>query len=159
MQEYFEKMADIRIEKVMEFYKNENNDMVLYLALMGDSFWKLEVTPGAGHNYYYIIEAIYRYYLKNPEDRIDEYFSNTIKHMAKHSFSLRDITNFLNIVIAELDNEKQKISPFKINVVEILKIFSERLKIEPKLYNEGDIIEKVGEYDGYLNQNHGYKVL
>lgn len=159
MKEDFEKLADVRIEKVMELYNEQKNDMVLYLALSGASFWKLEITPGAGHNYYYIIEAIYRYHKKNPGDKIDEYYYNTIKKMANSSFNIYAVTQFLNILMAELDYEKQKVSPFQINALEILKIFKERLRTEPKLYEKSEIIEKVGEYDKYINQNHGYKVL
>ena len=159
MKDDYEKLADLRVEKVMELYKNDNNMMALFVALKGGSFWKLELTPGAGHNYYYIIEAIYRYHKKYPNDKIDDYYTETIKKLALYSFSIEEVSDFFNIVMAELDYKKQNISPFEINMREILDLFQNRLKTDSELYEEKGVISKVSEYDEYINHNHGYKVL
>lgn len=159
MKEDYEKLADVRIKKAMELYKTENNQMALDTALVGDGFWKLEITPDAGHNYYYIMEAIYRYHKINPNDEIDKYYYNTLETMAGYCTSTKRVSSFLNILMAELDYEKQKISPFEINIVEILKIFRDRLTTNPKLYEKPELMEKVNEYDSYINEKHGYKVL
>ena len=159
MKSDFEKMADVRIEKVMELYIEENNYMALFVALRGDGFWKLELTPGAGHNYYYIMEAIYRYHNAKPEDKIDKYYEETLMRLSRLCSSEKSVSVFLSIVVAELDYKKQGISPFEINMIEVLNLCREQLRTDPKLYKEEKTMEKVREYDKYINQKYGYKVL
>ncbi len=129
------------------------------MALTGQSFWELEIKPGEGHNYYYIMEALYRYHLNNPDVKADEYFENTLNKFANCCTSEIETVYFLNILMAELDYGKKNVSPFKINVLNILKTFRNNLMENSKMNQNVDLIHKIEDYDKFISKEYGYKIL
>lgn len=157
--ELITEMADSRVEYAMSALKNEGNDMGLCCTFLGFGQLKLEIKPETGHNYYLIVDAIYRYYEKNPLSKIDKYYDETLLKIAKHAVSLNSLSILINIVSYQLENQKDKISPFEIDVVPILKELKNSVMNNQKLMDDSNYMQKFSEYDEYLNENYGHKIL
>lgn len=78
-------LADVIIDIVMKFKREENNNAGLYMALEGSGQFLVEARPNAGHDFRYILDAVYRYHKKHPEDRIDVYLYETFIKFSKIS--------------------------------------------------------------------------
>lgn len=113
--EAMEQMADKRIETAMEMYISKHNTFAFDFALCGVGPYKLESFPGTGHNYYYILEAIYRYYNKNPKSGIDNLLYRALwEPLYSGSVILP------GIISAQNKNQINGISPFKLNLESLL---------------------------------------
>lgn len=153
-----EKNSDARIDYAMAALKNENNKMGLYCALLGIGQFKLEVIPGAGHNYYSILDAIYRRYKIHPEEKIDVFLHETFLKFAQSVSSLEGCAKYINIISAQLENQKNNISPFEIEVKDVLLAIKHSIT-QRSLNSNQQFMKKISEYDEYFNQNYGCKIL
>lgn len=121
---------------------DKNNDMMNFAMLMVDSATKnylngepiefllvltgigkygLESFPGAGHNYYMILEAIYKYYKEHPEKKVDKILFNSLMKFISAMSSTKALSLICNYIVAQIKNEEQGISPFKLDNIQLLK--------------------------------------
>lgn len=159
MDKKFSEMADERIKYAMDIYINDNNPMGLFAAILGWGPFRLEYRPGTGHHYYEIIDAIYRYNKLHPKNGIGELYYASLLRISSTVVDATTVSTLLNVIIYELDNEKKGISPFKIDLLAILKALKENIQQYPKLVQDKDCMETLQKYDSYFNENYGHKIL
>lgn len=151
-----EKLADERIELAMKAYKEDDNDMGLVAVLMKNA-GLLPVQSTAEH-YHYMLKALYRYYLNKPEDKIEEYYADTLNKMAGGTASIVEIDEFFEVVCAELEHKKQATSPFRADIIDnLLKSYIEWAKTEPALCENAEKMSKIGEYIRHINREYGFE--
>ena len=153
------KMADQRVQYAMDDYKKENNKMGLYAALYGFGRYKLEIKPESGHNYYLIMEAIFRYYKNNPNSDIDKLYYNTLLLLANTCSNIETVSMFIRTISVQLDYQKRKICPFNVNINVLLKTFKETIQKNKELIKDSRFINTMNSYNDLFNEKYGIKIL
>jgi hypothetical protein len=157
--EQMKKIADAGVKYTMTIYKNDNNNMGLYAALLGLGNYKLERKPGYGHDYDCYLEAIYRYHRDFPEEKIDEYLYNTFLDLARCSVDVETLSKVVNIIFSQLRNQKEGISPFEVEMKKVLEFLKNNIINDQELLGDKEYMSKVNEYDEILDRNYGHKIL
>ena len=131
------------------------------LTIMGSGKFKLESFPGAGHNFYVILEAIYKYY--NYDKRISNMLSESLEYLCDFGpFKIEGdylLLNFINLI---LNKQKLNEAPFNIDCIILLEKFKIRVKngIEQGRYeNIQEYNELLDKYGKNIEENIGYKIL
>lgn len=162
--------ADEHIEKIMNGYQDEDKSLGLFAIIVG--FGVLLPYSTIEYHHRYMIKALYRYYTKNQDEKIVDCFVEalniasmylsspiTIKQLneiTESSISIADgIDAFFDIIIAQLDFEKNTTSPFKVSQIsEFIKIFMEQIKNNTDLYDNIELMAKIEQYSKCIQQKH-----
>ena len=107
----------------------DGNDMAFFCMINGIGQYGLESFPGAGHNYYVILEAIYKYYNANPDKKVDSMLFNTLMKCINAGPSTKALSLICDYIVAQVKNEnqrisrfgRQRVSPFKLDNIQLLK--------------------------------------
>lgn len=152
-------LSDKLVEKTFQNYLQQNNEMGFYLLLLGKGHFKLESFPGAGHNYYEILNSIYDYYKKNPGINVKEIFEFALNLCINKLCLVEDFPMIMNYIYAQLENEDKEIAPFEINVLMMLNNLKSRINSYQKLKDDIILAEELKKSENYLNENFGHKLL
>ena len=104
------------VKIVLDKYINSGNHMGFHLLYYGKGNYKVEAFPGAGHNYYAVLDGVYRYAHEYNKGDFQDIFERSLSFTIDHTFYPKDVSLFCNYLIAEIDNEISGKSPFRINV-------------------------------------------
>ncbi|MBO4898206.1 MAG: hypothetical protein J5590_07915 [Clostridia bacterium] len=130
------------------------------MVMCGIGPWKVESFPGAGHNYYAIIRAIYRYYAK--DKTIGSMTYDGLEWMCSTGAFMIEVDELLiKFIVAFLDAQKNNKAPFEIDAVSLL------TKLKDRMTKYSVVIPEYREtYDEFLSRNgkfieemYGYKIL
>ena len=117
------RIADAMVEETVKMYVSGENKMAFMVMLMGSRSFKLEAFPGAGHNYYAILEAIYRYHKAHPEAGIDQIFYDRLSRYCELAGDPESASDQVNYIAAQLENEKKHTAPFTLDARSLLQKF------------------------------------
>lgn len=128
--------AMIMVDSTAEKYLDGSNKMAFPCMLMGIGKCRLESFPGAGHNYYVMLEAIYRYYREHPDKNVDKILFNSLMKCIDGMSAIEVLSLICNYIVAQIKNEKQGISPFKLDNIQLLKQLKIAVLNDVELNNE-----------------------
>ena len=174
LSKYFvEKLRDVADEYVaeqLEGYENCDKSFELFIGILGvSSLLPCQSEDGHRRN---MIEALYRVYNKNPNDKIKDCYIRAINRMALYfsspdAFSqLKNVANtsmtigkatdvFFDIAIMQLAFEKDGTAPFAVDEMEeFLQIFVKQIKENPELSEDKDLIAKIRKYANHIRQEY-----
>ena len=164
-------VADERVAEQLEGYENCDKSFELFISILGFSdLLPCQNEDGHRHN---MIEALYRFYNKNPNDKIKDcyirainrmalYFSSSdaisqLKKIVQTSMTIEEATDvFFNIAIKQLAFEKDGTAPFVVDEMEkFLQVFVKQIKENPELPENKDLIAKIRKYADHILQEYG----
>ncbi|MBE7043379.1 MAG: hypothetical protein E7399_07815 [Ruminococcaceae bacterium] len=139
------------IEMLVNTKDDGKKEMGFLLLFYGHVPYKIESFPGAGHDYYSILDAMYEYKNNNPLINIDEIFKHTIDLMIETMIDEYSLKRCYNYLIANLSKEKAGKSNIKINIKYYL------IKIKNQLKKENltskDILDIDKAATNYIEKN------
>ena len=143
------KYAEKMVELINKDYKEGKK--IAYLPLLaGIATCKIESRPGAGHNYYEVVDAIHRCYAKNPEEGYDAGFKEGIHALIRvSSAKVGSLSMLLKIVFYQLKKEQNGTAQFSIDMDEYLPLINSLIR-----ENRGKYLEDYKMFDSWLE---GYK--
>ena len=151
--------AMIMVDSTAKHYLYGSSKMAFFCMLMGIGKYRLESFPGAGHNYYVMLEAIYKYYRENPDKHVDKILFNTLMRCIETMSSTRALSLICNYIVAQAKNEKQGISPFKLDNIQLLKQMKSSVSNRPEFSNDELAITLLNDTIRICEETMGEKVL
>ena len=152
--------AMIMVDSATRKYLDGSNDVIPFLLMLaGIGKFELESFPGAGHNYYVVLEAIYKYYKENPHKKADKILFNTLMKFINAMSSTKALSLICNYIIAQVKNEKQGISPFKLDNIQLLKQMRFVVLNKPEFSNDELAITLLNDTVRICEETMGEKVL
>ena len=152
-----EDCCDKIVESVFDKYFNANNEMGFYLLLLGKGIFKIEAFPDAGHNFHLILESIYKYAKNNSVAKTQHAFEVGLFLCAKKLCIFEDCCTLLNFISTEVRNEDEGTSPFKIDVVPILKDLRNNVAFSENMSSSWLALEEIDRSCQYLQNNYNVK--
>lgn len=164
------KFADEHVEEQLDGYEDSDKSLELFTIIVG--FSRLLPLQTIDSHHRYMIEALYRFYNKNPNDKIKDCYIRAINRMAlylstpdtisqlneiaKTSMTIEEATDaFFNIAIKQLAFEKDGTAPFVVNEMEeFLQIFVKQIKENPELSEDKDLTAKIRKYANHILQEY-----
>ena len=144
-------------EAVRDYIKNKK--MTFLCLILGDGQFKLEAYPGAGHNYYVVLEAIYEYYKKHPFKQVDKMLFDTLIKSISISKTPQAVAKNCDYIAAQIENEKKGISPFKLDNIELLKQMKARILNNIELSNNELAHTLLNDTAKFYEETTGEKIL
>ena len=159
--------AMLMVDSATQKYLDGSNKMAFPFMLMGIGKCRLESFPGAGHNYYVMLEAIYEYYRENPDKHVDKILFNSLMKCIEGMSSIEPLSLICNCIVAQVKNENQRISrfrsqrvsPFKLDNVQLLKQMRFVVLNEPEFSNNELAITLLDNTIKICEETMGEKVL
>ena len=151
--------AMIMVDSATRKYLDGSNKMAFFCMINGMGKYNLESFPGAGHNYYITLEAIYKYYKEYPYKKVDKILFNTLMTCINGMSSTRALSLICNYIIAQVKNEKQGISPFKLDNIQLLKQMKSSVLNKPELSNNELAITLLNDTIRICEETMGEKIL
>ena len=164
-------VADERVAEQLEGYENCDKSFELFISILGFSdLLPCQNEDGHRHN---MIEALYRFYNKNPNDKIKDCYIRAINRMALYfsspdaisqfkaivntSRTIEETTDaFFNIAIKQLAFEKDGTAPFVVDEMEkFLQVFVKQIKENPELSEDKNLIAQIRKYANHILQEYG----
>lgn len=128
------KNAEYTVELVNNDYI-EGKKMAYLPLLAGIATCKIESRPGAGHNYYEVVDAIHRCFAKNPTGGYDAGYKESIFDLIRVSSSkVASLELLLNIIFYQLKKEKNGTAEFTIDMNEYLPLINNMIKENRSTY-------------------------
>ena len=111
---------------------------VAYLPMLsGIGPCKVEMRPGAGHNFYAVVDAIHNCYKKDPDGGYDRGFADGIEALTKvSSAKVASLANLFNIIFYQLDKEKEGTAEFKVDIDEIMARVNKLIEDNKEVYRQ-----------------------
>jgi len=126
---------------------------IAYLPLLaGIATCKIESRPGAGHNYYAVVDAIHKCYAQNPNGGYDAGYKEGIRALIRVSSSkVGSLDLLLNIIFYQLDKEKNGTAQFNINIDETMELINKLIRDNTSKYEADNIrfkswLERIQKY-------------
>ena len=135
---YFEfpKHVERSVENANNIYKG-GNYMAYLPILSGLGVFKMESRPGAGHDFYEVVDAIHNCYRKNPQGGYDKGYVEGIHALIRVSSSkVGSLEMLLSILFYQLDKEKDGTAAFKIDIDEIMVLVNKLIKDNKDTYRK-----------------------
>ena len=151
--------AMLMVDSATREYLDGITEMAFFLVITGIGKYRVESYPGAGHNYYVVLEAIYKYYKENPHKKVDKILFNTLMNYIKWMSSTRALSLICNYIVAQVKNEKQGISPFKLDNIQLLKQMRFAVLNKPEFSNDELAITLLNDTIRICEETMGEKVL
>lgn len=151
--------AMIMVDSTTRQYLDGSNKMAFPCMIMGIGKCRLESFPGAGHNYYVMLEAIYKYYKENPDKHVDKILLNSLMKSIEGMSAIKPLSLICNYIVAQVKNEKQGISPFKLDNIQLLKQMRFVVLNKPEFSNDELAITLSNDTIRICEETMGEKVL
>lgn len=151
--------AMIMVDSTARKYLDGSNKMAFPCMIMGIGKCRLESFPGAGHNYYVMLEAIYKHYEENPDEHVDKILFYALMKCINGMSAIEPLSLICNYIVAQVKNEKQGISPFKLDNIQLLKQMRFAVLNEPEFSNDELAITLLNDTIGICEETMGEKVL
>ena len=159
--------AMLMVDSTTRKYLDGSNKMAFVTMLIGIGKYRLESFPGAGHNYYVLLEAIYEYYRENPDKHVDEILFSTLMGYINAMSAAKALPLICNYIVAQVKNENQRISrfrsqrvsPFKLDNIQLLKQMRFVVLNKPEFSNDELAITLLDNTIKICEETMGEKVL
>ena len=151
---YSDKLIDVAIN----YYLNDNK-MAFYMILLGKGKFKVEAFPNAGHNYYEILNSIYKYKELHDDIDVKNIFENSLLLCIKYLNEISEFELIMNYLFVQLDNEKNNNVPFKIDLLKILNALKFRLTSKETIVQNESFMNCISKYEHVLEENYGHKII
>ena len=151
--------AMLMVDSATRKYLDGITEMAFFLVITGIGKYRLESYPGAGHNFYIVLEAIYKYYRENPGKNVDKILFNTFMLYINAMSALNALSLICNYIVAQVKNEKQGISPFKLDNIQLLKQMKSSVSYRPEFSNDELAITLLNDTIRICEETMGEKVL
>jgi hypothetical protein len=113
-----------RTERMVDLVNNDyiEGKKIAYLPLLaGIGACMVEIHPGAGHNFFYVIDAIHNCYKKNPQAGYDKGYADGLYALISvSSAKVGSLEQLLRILFYQLDKEKDGTAAFKIDIDDMI---------------------------------------
>ena len=153
------RMSNNIVKIAIDNYITKNNEMALYLLLLGKGNYKIEAFPDAGHNFYEVLNSFYEYKKNYSDINVEKILEDALNVSISNICKVEDFAMVMNYIFTELDNEKNNISPFKIDILEILNNLRERIQSFDKFKNNILFEMQLKKSEDYLNKKYGHKIF
>ena len=164
-------LADQRVELAMSYDDEETAAMSLF-ASFGGAAGKL----GDGtDNYNYILNALYRYYKNNPDERVEKIYQRTLNLTASLALSdniksIQSLIEFLtpevaaewlfNMVMSEMYYRNGEVSPFEsIDLKDLVEYYLDGIKNDVEFYADIEVLDKIREYVKILQERYEMDIV
>lgn len=151
--------VDKIINKAFDSYFARGSVMGISMALLGKGILKAESYPDAGHDYYAVLDSIYKYQRNNPGVDVKGIFENSLILAVTKFNSVEDFTMVINYIFTQLDNEKKNLTPFKVEMKKVLEAFKIVLNNCEDMSKKNILLNEVQKADRYLYENYGHRIL
>lgn len=169
-----EKLTDDEISKLYmsdEIMKNEmfllsacENIYFLKKFLTGTGEFKLRYVYGDDDLYFtnvdMVLSAFYSLYERYPQYHFDKILEYALNKFSKDTLFLYEI---INVIYAQMKNEEENVSPFKVVTVDMLKNCKESLEKVKEAYKSIKMYEASNRENGYMDVisdlNQGFKKI
>lgn len=108
----------IKVSEAVQKYRNGNKEQFMEL-LRGKGNKKVEFISGTGHAYRVIIDIMHELYKKDNSCGVLESLDECLYDMAEGMTTVRDIEEMMDLLIYEIEKEKNQSAEFEINSHEI----------------------------------------
>ncbi len=121
-----------------KYMTGEKGCNVAYLPMLsGIGPCKVEMRPGAGHNYYAVVDAIHNCYKNDPDGGYDRGFADGIEALTKvSSAKVASLANLFNIIFYQLDKEKEGTAEFNVDIDEIMARVNKLIEDNKEVYRQ-----------------------
>ena len=121
-----------------KYMTGEKGCNVAYLPMLsGIGPCKVEMRPGAGHNYYAVVDAIHNCYKKDPDGGYDRGFADGIEALTRvSSAKVASLANLFNIIFYQLDKEKEGTAEFNVDIDEIMARVNKLIEDNKEVYRQ-----------------------
>lgn len=165
--------ADEHIEAAFAGYEDEDKTLDLFARLAGLA--GLLPHQSAENHFSYMIQAVYRFYNKEQNEKIKAcycrtlnamacYFSSpatieTLNTMAVTPMTVSSATDiFFGIAIKQLAFEQSNNSPFVVDEMnEFIRMFVDQITENSDLSSDGELMKKIENYTKYIEEKFGFK--
>lgn len=151
--------AMIMVDSTAKQYLDGSNKMAFPCVIMGIGKCRLESFPGAGHNYHVMLEAIYKYYKENPDKHVDKILLNSLMKCIEGMSAIEPLSLICNYIVAQVKNEKEGISLFKLDNIQLLKQMRFVVLNKPEFSNDELAITLLNDTVRICEETMGKKVL
>ncbi|HBE14982.1 MAG TPA: hypothetical protein DCY72_01865 [Ruminococcaceae bacterium] len=138
-----QKLAYDYVKIIFNKYISDGNYMGFYLLYYGKAIYKVEAFPGAGHNYYAILDGVYRYARETRTDNFQDIFERSLSFTIDSTFYPNDVSLFCNYLVTEINNEISGKSPFSIDVDRVLDHLKKRAEEYELLRNDPSVKREI----------------
>lgn len=163
--------ADEHIEVAFAGYENEDKTLDLFARLAGLAGFLPH--QSAEDHFAYMIQAVYRFYNKELNEKVKEcyckainsmacYFSSpatieTLNTMAVNAMTVSSATDiFFGVAIKQLSFEQSNDSPFVVEEMsEFINIFVNQVNENPDLSSDNELMAKIEKHIKYIKQEFG----
>ena len=121
-----------------KYMTGEKGCNVAYLPMLsGIGPCKVEMRPGAGHNYYAVVDAIHNCYKNDPDGGYDRGFADGIEALTRvSSAKVASLANLFNIIFYQLDKEKEGTAEFNVDIDEIMARVNKLIEDNKEVYRQ-----------------------
>ena len=133
--EYTERMTR-RINK--KYMSGEKGCNVAYLPMLsGIGPCKVEMRPGAGHNFRTVVDAIHNCYKNDPDGGYDRGFADGIEALTRvSSAKVGSLDLLLNIIFYQVKKEKEGTAEFNVDIDEIMARVNKLIEDNKEVYRQ-----------------------
>ena len=119
-----------------KYMTGEKGCNVAYLPMLsGIGPCKVEMRPGAGHNYYAVVDAIHNCYKKDPDGGYDRGFADGIEALTRvSSAKVGSLDLLLNIIFYQVKKEKEGTAEFEVDIDEIMARVNKLIEDNKEVY-------------------------
>ena len=116
----FSNYVESSVENINNNYKKGNK--IAYLAILsGIATYKMEKKPGAGHDFFEVVDAIHNCFKKNPQGGYDKGYADGLYALISvSSAKVGSLEQLLRILFYQLDKEKDGTAAFKIDIDDMI---------------------------------------
>ena len=121
-----------------KYLSGEDGCNVAYLPLLsGIGPCKMEMRPGAGHNFRTVVDAIHNCYKNNPDGGYDRGFADGIEALTRvSSAKVGSLELLLNIIFYQVKKEKEGTAEFNVDIDEIMARVNKLIEDNKEVYRQ-----------------------
>ena len=121
-----------------KYMTGEKGCNVAYLPMLsGIGPCKVEMRPGAGHNFRTVVDAIHNCYKNDPDGGYDRGFADGIEALTRvSSAKVASLANLFNIIFYQLDKEKEGTAEFNVDIDEIMARVNKLIEDNKEVYRQ-----------------------
>lgn len=150
-------IAEKKTALAFDFYFSKDNIMALFGLLLGMGGYAVEAHPGAGHCYHVVLQAIYKYSRKHPDQDILGAFETTFKFAAGKIVNISIFNSLTEYLSLQLRYEEDGTSPFTVNIRELIMALKNGLNHPSYKGDRSTSNILMQQFEQYLYQRFGIR--
>lgn len=154
-------LAEQKIEIIMNLEDEESKIAGFYNLITGfGQAFEIKRYKGDVQNYQAVIDGVYNYYNKHPEQKINIIFNNSIIEylIELYSVDIKNIDYTINIFEYIHDKQEKKEAPFVLDIKRYMQLLKERAisikNVTPQFLQNVDVDKYLEERTHYFEEGH-----